>query len=541
MNPEIEQVLREFHQAWQAWWESEEGMTKETEKLLFGALSGELGFPVNDLNEVMQLERDPEFFAAKQRQGGRPAAVDYTAQAFNSALFELPDNLMRFIAPEAGQKFTEMIEDRRLTDPGMSFLASTAGALAPTGAAFRAGTMPFKAAKGVAEGSRAPRSIIGMAGRTGGLTGLQGAATGYGMVDDPEATGQDRIAGLVGGGLIGTAAGTIMGASGGYFRGRAAAHRATGRGRTARIQRETQELAEAGGSPRIYSAEEVAQGMGPRASIPRGPGTPIAPRVLADADELKALGGAGFEELAAKHPEVVDEGVEEFLDSLRKSKDGRALVRAASKDLADTDKFPSFSDLNKLRGILRKNRHPALDELTGIMEQQFGEAFVTANSRWHRGMMIERRFNEGAQALTKRLDEGEVRRTLQQLTESAAGAEAAEAYRMGIVNRAVFDLGRKDITDPTGLLKTLMDMPDDAITGIHSTLRGMFRDTDSYEAFRTLIRNERSAQELLQHINTFARPVMIGLVFGGGMALGGGLSMGGANYFGNLLATTVNN
>lgn len=541
MNPEIEQVLREFNAAWQAWWESEEGMTPETEKMLFEALSGELGFKVNDLNDVMQMQRDPQFFLAKQRQGDRPAAVDYGAQAFNSALFELPDNVLRFIAPEAGQKFTEMIEDRRLTNPTASFFASTAGAMAPTGAALRIGTMPFKAAQGAAAGSRAPRTILGMAGRTGAITGAQGAATGYGLVDDPEATGGDRIAGLVGGGLIGTAAGTIMGGAGGYFRARSAAHAATGRGRTQRIQREVQELADAGGSPRTYSPEELAQGMGPRASIPRGPGTPIAPRVLADADELRALGGAGFDELAAKHPEVVDEGVEEFLDTLRKTKDGRALVRAASKDLADTDKFPSFSDLNKLRGVLRKNRHPALDELTGIMEKQFGEPFILANSRWHRGMMIERRFHEGAQALSKRLDEGEIRRTLQQLTESAAGAEAAEAYRMGIVNRAVFDLGRKDISDPTGLLKNLMEMPDDAVTGIHSTLRGMFKDTASYEQFRTLIRNERSAQELLAHVNKFARPVMIGLVFGGGMALGGGLSMGGANYFGNLVATVVNN
>lgn len=420
----------------------------------------------------------------------RGPLVNTAGGVVHGASFGLVDELLNSLGMnQAGAAMKSGIEQNRQYAPGASMASEMGGALAGPGVAMLA---PLKA------GSTAAR--VGLMGATGAA---EGALFGFGEAEGPMS---ERARAAVGPAVLGGAAAGTLGVGGEVLR---------------RV-----------GPPikRMFGqrAPRVAGEMMERADL--GPG--INP-VKADIDrQLTEVQETYFKPLDAQFEEVTDLPIMEFFRRMAEDPTTRGQMRSvlpseivetfrAGLDDAASAPIPkfSFSNVQALRTRLRGDRAGRFDaeasELSGLMDEAFGENFRVGNREYARvqrradavslGERTDQNFGFGPYA--EKLGPVNTAERLQHALQQMPPEVHQDFLTAHMHTNYIVPLNRGGASKLQELFRVI---PEGGAPEIEAALRAYFPDDAAYQEFRQVLKTERSAQRIASAFKKLAPIALIG-------------------------------
>jgi len=412
-------------------------------------------------------------------QGGS-AVGDFFNLLASGASFGFADELIGALDPEKGEAFRERTEALKETSP------KTAGAVQIAGGLLLPGAGAAGASRAAA--SRGAGAVL--SGAVGGATA--GAITG-GIIGAGEAEG----------GLLERAkAGAKTGAIGGLL---GAPLGAVGKSLLTAGRR-------LGGSRpgRIISALKEGSGIDRGIQELRERGDAVVERVREQF----------FKPLDRAFPEVKDPQILGFIKRMLRNDDAKAAITTTSRRVAKGERFPSFSDLQKIQSRLRsKGLRDEADELRQLMEEGI-QGFRGANQAFREAKQVGESFDTGRKLFRK--DAGDINFELKKLSDNPG---AQEALREGMVAETISRIGKRE-KGATGILRDLIDP---GVT-TRDTVRKLFSEGPSgdkaFNKFLQVVQSEAEASAVFKAFRvlggTLARFGGVGAGFGVANALFGG-------------------
>lgn len=457
----------------------------------------------------------------------RGALVNTAGGAANMGSFGLVDDLLGALgADQAGASFKSGIQQNRRVAPGASMAAEGIGGVAGPGLAMGAALSKLPAA---VYGMRSwPMVRMGLASAAGGAAGAaEGALFGFGEAEGPL---PERAREAVGPSLVGGFAGGMLGAGG--------------------------EAARLAGPP-IKSmfrrrGPHIAREMVDRTNL--GPG--INP-IKADIDrQLTEVQETYFKPLDAQFEEVTDLPIVEFFRRMAEEPQTRSQMRSVlPAEIVETfrtgfgdaasapiPKF-SFSNVQDLRTRLRGDRAGRFDaeasELSGLMDEAFGEQFQQGNREWARvqrradavslGERAGQNFGHGPYA--EKLGPVNTAERLQRALAEMPPEVHQDFLTAHMHTNYIVPLNSGD----GGKIKDLFQaIPEGGAPEIEATLRSYFQtstgavDEAAYRQFREMLRTERSGARIASAFKKLAP-------LAAGFGIGGYLGVRAAGGFGDIL------
>ena len=438
----------------------------------------------------LPAEQQEEVRLAQVNEIPGGAVGDFGRMALQGATFGFADEIIgMFAGDEARERSRQNLSVRRSNNPGTSLMSEIAGGAA----------VPIGVGGAAVRGGQSTR---GLAATGAGLGALEGALFGAG-----ESVEGERAQGAAIGAGVGAVTGGVAAPAGG-----AAARAVGGRAKSLMNRLRNVDPDRPGPGPRIADSLQELSG------IQAGANDAIA---VADRS-LEQISQTVFSKLDDEFPEVDNGAITTYIRGLTDNKDTRSVVGAVSRELRDKisegSRLPSFSEVQDIRRrLIRKGLSDEADELTDIMEEVFGEEFVSANAEWRRLSRIKEAVLDGEKGWN--LGANQLERRLAQFSNEAERA----AYQQGRISEMVQRLQARE----TGVVAPLTNMLD-AGPSTRRQLRQNFPDDESFEGFMQELRQvaaERAAGdtskvETDQHMRRLRRWIIGGALTAGG---GGGL------------------